>query len=100
MRKKSVACPDNSHHEISDDEKQSLSLYAQRLWDARDNKAGSNVVAWSGTSETFKQRKRMLQIYLGSGVFGDGYMHASLFFNSGEHAAEVFRVCSFYDIWQ
>ena len=59
-------------YELSETDKAKMSKYALRLWGERDSENGSNIVAWSGSTEIFKLVKGRLKIDLNSGVFGNG----------------------------
>ncbi len=86
-------------YDLSATEKASLSSYARGLWEARDNENGSNIVAWSGTTSTFKKVKSTIKLDLNCGVLGDGHTKISGLLNGGNHAAEIFGKCSKYGNW-
>lgn len=86
-------------YDLTPEQKQNMSVYARRLWDARDNVNGSNIVAWSGDTETFKEAKTVLKLMLNCGVLGNGTEKASYLF-SKHHTDVVFDECSLYGDWQ
>jgi hypothetical protein len=75
-----------------------MSKYAIRLWEERDSKNGSNIVAWSGTSDIFKLVKGRLKIDLNSGVFGNGTTKVSAMLRE-KSVQEAFAACSLYGNW-
>jgi hypothetical protein len=85
-------------YELSDTDKQKMSKYALRLWEERDNENGSNIVAWSGSTEIFKQVKGRLKIDLNSGVFGNGTTKVSAMLRE-KNVQEAFAACSLYGNW-
>ena len=85
-------------YELSDTDKQKMSKYALRLWEERDNENGSNIVAWSGTSDIFKLVKGRLKIDLNSGVFGNGTTKVSAMLRE-KSVQEAFAACSLYGNW-
>ena len=85
-------------YELSDADKQKMSKYAVRLWEERDNENGSNIVAWSGTSDIFKLVKGRLKIDLNSGVFGNGTTKVSAMLRE-KNVQEAFAACSLYGNW-
>ena len=85
-------------YELSEDDKSKMSIYSKRLWEARDNKTGSNLVAWSGTSSIFPLVKSRLKLDLNCGVFGDGENKAAILLKDGT-ADSVFAACSLYGDW-
>ena len=87
-------------YDLTATERDSLSLYARRLWDARDNENGSNIVAWSGDSSTFKKVKTTIKLDLNCGVLGNGSTKISGMLNGGDHAATVFGKCSLFGNWK
>ncbi len=87
------------NYDLTPAQEQEMGVYAAGLWNARDNKAGSNVVALSGTTQTFKKAKSAIRIMLDSGVLTDGHTKAWSLLNNGDHADEVFGDCSFYGSW-
>ena len=87
------------HYTLDDAQKSGLSIYARRLWEARDNQNGSNVVAWSGDTDIFKKAKNQIKLSLDCGVLGDGSTKASSLFSGGKHASDVFAACSLHNAW-
>ena len=85
-------------YELSDTDKQKMSRYALRLWEERDSENGSNIVAWSGSTEIFKQVKGRLKIDLNSGVFGNGTTKVSAMLRE-KNVQEAFAACSLYGNW-
>ena len=85
-------------YELSDTDKQKMSRYALRLWEERDSENGSNIVAWSGSTEIFKQVKGRLKIDLNSGVFGNGTTKVSAMLRE-MNVQEAFAACSLYGNW-
>lgn len=85
-------------YELSDADKEKMSKYAIRLWEERDSKNGSNIVAWSGTSDIFKLVKGRLKIDLNSGVFGNGTTKVSAMLRE-KSVQEAFAECSLYGNW-
>jgi hypothetical protein len=85
-------------YELSDTDKQKMSRYALRLWEERDSANGSNIVAWSGSTEIFKQVKGRLKIDLNSGVFGNGTTKVSAMLRE-MNVQEAFAACSLYGNW-
>ena len=85
-------------YELSDADKQKMSKYALRLWEERDNKNGSNIVAWSGSTEIFKLVKGRLKIDLNSGVFGNGTTKVSAMLRE-KNVQDAFAACSLYGNW-
>ena len=86
-------------YNMSDAEVANMSKYAQRLWKERDNKNGSNIVAWSGTTDVFKLAKSRLKIDLNSGVFGNGTTKVSAMIKDGS-VKDAFAACSLYGNWE
>lgn len=83
---------------LTDADKQKMSRYAVRLWEERDSANGSNIVAWSGSSEIFKAVKTRLKLDLNSGVFGNGTTKASAMLKDMS-VQEAFNACSLYGNW-
>ncbi len=86
-------------YNLTPEQKQNMSIYARRLWDARDNVEGSNIVAWSGDTETFREARTTLKLMLDCGVLGNGTEKASFLF-SKYHTDVVFDECSLYGAWK
>lgn len=86
-------------YDLDATQKQEMGIYATGLWETRDNVSGSNVVAWSGTTDTFKKAKSMLKIVLDGGILTDGHTKAWSLLNNGQHADKVFDACSLYGSW-
>ncbi|MBQ7912227.1 MAG: hypothetical protein IJ308_00570 [Clostridia bacterium] len=85
-------------YELSETDKGNMSIYASRLWESRDNVAGSNLVAWSGTSSIFPLVKTRIKLDLNCGVLGDGEIKTAILLK--EHDADtVFDMCSLYGDW-
>jgi hypothetical protein len=76
-----------------------MGIYASSLWEARDNIAGLNVVALSGTTSTFKKAKSAIKIALDTGVLTDGHTKCWSLLKNGEHANKIFADCSLYGLW-
>ncbi len=87
------------NYQLNEEEKEEMGIYSAGLWDRRDNANGSNVVAWSGTTQTFKNAKSALKIVLDAGVLTDGQTKAWVLLNNGDSVSEVFNACSFYGNW-
>ena len=87
-------------YDISTEQRAQMSVYATRLWDARDKMNGSNIIAWSGTSDIFKRAKTQIKLDLNCGVFADGESKVSILINNGDHADEVFSACSLINSWK
>lgn len=85
-------------YELSDTDKAKMSKYALRLWGERDSENGSNIVAWSGSTDIFKQVKGRLKIDLNSGVFGNGTTKVSAMLRE-KNVQEAFAACSLYGNW-
>ena len=86
-------------YDLSETEKASMSHYAKSLWEARDHEAGSNIIAWSGTTNTFKQMKSQLKLDLDCGVFMCGSATKISGFLKNQHAADAFAACAKYGKW-
>ncbi len=56
------------NYELSDTQKQDMNTYVADIWEARDNVNGSNVVAWSGTTQMFTAAKTSLKLCLDASV--------------------------------
>lgn len=87
-------------YEYTEAEAAQMSVYTRKLWEARDNREGTNVVSWSGTTDTFKLAKKRLMLGLDCGVLSNGTTKMSLLFNTKKHTAEVFAGCSLYGNWE
>ena len=83
---------------LTDAEKAKMSKYAVRLWDERDSENGSNIVAWSGDSEIFKNVKGRLKLELNSGVFGNGTTKVAAMLKDMS-VQDAFNACSMYGNW-
>lgn len=89
------------NYELEDSHKQNMSKYAVDLWERRDNKTGSNVVALSGTTDTFKKMKSKIKLDLGAGVLGLSIeTRAWALIKNGTNVADVFKTCSLYGDWK
>lgn len=88
-------------YNLTNEQKQSISIYARRLWEARDNVNGSNVITWSGTTDTFKKVKKQIKLDLRCGVLADDTNNdvGALFNNPGTHAAQALSALSLYRKW-
>ncbi len=86
-------------YDLSNSEKQSMSLYAQRLWAERDNKNGSNIVAWSGDSAVFNTVKSRIKIDLNSGVFANSDAVKIYSLLKDGDVKDAFAACSLYGKW-
>ena len=86
-------------YELTDADKANMSVYAKRLWEERDSKTGSNIVAWSGSTDIFKLAKSRIKIDLNCGIFGDGQTTASGLLTNGGHADTLLDACSLYGAW-
>jgi hypothetical protein len=87
------------NYEVDPAQKQQMGIYASSLWEARDNIAGLNVVALSGTTSTFKKAKSAIKIALDTGVLTDGHTKCWSLLKNGEHANKIFAGCSLYGLW-
>ena len=85
-------------YNLNDEQKGKLSKYAARLWNERDSENGSNIIAWSGTTDIFKQAKTQIKLDLNCGVFSDGESKASTLLKGG-NSHTVFSDCSLYKHW-
>lgn len=56
------------NYSLDDTQKAQLSKFYKSLWELRDNVNGSNIVALSGTTDTFKQAKTGIKLMLNSPV--------------------------------
>lgn len=83
-------------YDLSTEQKANLSKYATRLWNARDNVNGSNIIAWSGTTEIFKKAKTQIKLDLNCGIFSDGEKKISSIIASGTSAHDAFASISLY----
>ncbi len=86
------------NYELDPAQKTAMGKFASGLWATRDNVKGSNVVALSGTTPTFKKARNAIKLALDAGVLTDG--HNKFWMVIGDKSAsEVFSDCSLYGKW-
>ena len=86
------------NYELDPAQKEAMGKFASGLWKTRDNVKGSNVVALSGTTPTFKKARNAIKLALDAGVLTDG--HNKFWMVIGDKSAsEVFSDCSLYGKW-
>ncbi len=86
------------NYELDATQKQSMGKFSSGLWAVRDNEAGSNVVALSGTTATFKKARNAIKLSLDAGVLADGHNKFWMVIGN-KSAAAVFSDCSLYGRW-
>ena len=89
------------NYELTDAHKQGMSTYVAELWNARDNVNGSNVVAWSGTTQMFTAAKTTLKLCLDTSVLmnGDSKKAWQLLAEKGSDAVFA-EVCLKQSTWE
>ena len=85
-------------YELDATQKAGMSKFTRGLWEERDNVAGANVVALSGTTATFKKARNTIKLSLDAGVLSDGYNKFWMVIEN-KGAKQVFSDCSLFGSW-